>query len=470
LSTNFSIKSQTRYSHSQPWQPGQEVEILITDVADSGDGVGRINQQVVFVPQTVTGDRVWVRLVQIKRQYMRGKLLKILSPSAHRVRPSCIVADKCGGCQWQHIAYSHQLEIKQHQVVQALQRIGQFADPPVDPILPTEPSLQYRNKATYPLERSPTGQIKAGYYRQGSHKVVNINQCPIQNQALDPLLADIKKDIQKLGWSIYHEKQHKGDIRYLSVRVGIRTGEILLTLVTTHNALKNLEEQANIWMQQYPNLVGVCVNVNQKRTNTIFGKHTYTIAGRSYLQEIFAGYRYNLQTDTFFQVNTATAEALLQEIENSLPAAANLLVDAYCGVGTFTLPLSQRVQRAIAIEIQPEAIALAQQNAAQNHLTNIEFYDSKVESLLPQLQQTPDIVLLDPPRKGCDRTVIETLRQIQPTSIVYVSCKAATLARDLQLLCQDGTYRLQRVQPADFFPQTSHVECAAFLVKNTTSQ
>ncbi|WP_071516935.1 23S rRNA (uracil(1939)-C(5))-methyltransferase RlmD [Geitlerinema sp. PCC 9228] len=463
------MKSQTWNNHDHRWQPGQQVEILITDVADSGDGVGRVNQQVVFVPQTVTGDRVWVRLVQIKRQYMRGKLLQILSPSPHRVRPSCIVADKCGGCQWQHIAYSHQLEIKQHQVVQTLQRIGKLTDPPVDPILPTEPSLHYRNKATYPLEMSSTGQIKAGYYRQGSHKVVNINQCPIQDSGLDPLLAGIKQDIQKLGWQIYEEKQHQGEIRYLSVRVGSRTGEILLTLVVTHTALKNLEKQANLWMQQYPNLVGVCANINKKRTNTILGKHTDTIAGRSYLQEIFAGYRYNLRSDTFFQVNTATAEALLQEMEKTLPASAELLVDAYCGVGTFTLPLSQRVQRAIAIEMQPEAIELAKQNAAQNHLTNIEFYDSKVEALLPQLQQTPDIVLLDPPRKGCDRSVIETLRQIQPTHIVYVSCKVATLARDLQLLCQDGIYRLQRVQPADFFPQTSHVECAAFLVKNTAS-
>ena len=448
------------------WQQGQLVEVMITDLNDTGEGVGRLEGRVVFVPDTVVGDRVLVRLVRVKSNYANGKLHQLLEPSPHRIRPNCIVADKCGGCQWQHIDYHYQLEAKQNLVIQALEHIGGFTSPSVAPILTTDTSLAYRNKATYPLKRSATGQVQAGYYHQGSHQLINLNQCPVQDARLNPLLAEIKQDIEQLGWSVYNEERHQGRLRHLSLRIGRRTGEMLLTLVTTDWRLQNLEAQAQKWLTRYPKLVGICVNQNPNRTNVIFGDETRCIAGQPYLQEEFAGLQLQLKPETFFQVNTEVAEALLNAIVERLALKGDeILVDAYCGIGTFTLPLAQRVRQAMGLEVHPASVEQAQLNAQLNGITNVTFKTGAVETLLPQLEIRPDVVLLDPPRKGCDRAVIETLLMSAPKHIVYVSCKPATLARDLKLLCHTGGYQLAHVQPADFFPQTPHVECAAFLVR-----
>ncbi|MBD2541156.1 23S rRNA (uracil(1939)-C(5))-methyltransferase RlmD [Coleofasciculus sp. FACHB-SPT36] len=474
MSLTKSLNTGSSEAGEDLWQQGQLVEIIISDLSDSGDGVGRLGGRVVFVPDTVPGDRVRVRLVRVKPQYAHGKLDEILEASSDRIRPSCIVADKCGGCQWQHIDYQHQLEAKRNQVIQALERIGGIAQPTVDPVLAAADPLGYRNKATYPVKRSSTGQVQAGYYQKGSHHLINLNQCPVQDSRLNPLLAEVKQDIQERGWGIYDEKLHRGKIRHLGLRIGRRTGEILLTLVVKDWNLAGIDAQAQEWLTQYPQLVGVSLNCNPDRTNAIFGRETRCIAGQPYLLEEFAGLQFQVRPDTFFQVYTEQAEALLQAIADELNLQGNeVLVDAYCGIGTLTLPLAQKVKQAIGLEMQPEAVEQATLNAQLNNITNVKFYTGTVETLLPTLDVKPDIVLLDPPRQGCvssgrpkdGRDVLETLLEIQPSRIVYVSCKPATLARDLKLLCQSGAYKLTRVQPADFFPQTSHVECAAVLVR-----
>lgn len=451
------------------WQQGQLIELEITDLSDSGDGVGRFEQRVVFVPDTVTGDRVLVRLVRVKPQYANGKLHELLEPSPQRIRPHCIVADKCGGCQWQHIDYTYQAAAKQNNVIQALERIGGFNTPPVHAILAADDALSYRNKATYPLRRSQTGQVQAGYFQKGSHQIVNLNQCPIQDSRLNPLLAEVKQDLQKRGWGIYDEKLHRGKLRHFSLRIGRRTGEMLLTLVSKEGNLAGLEEQAQAWMTRYPDLVGVLLNLNPDRTNAIFGSDTRCIAGNSYLTEEFAGLKFQIRPDTFFQVNTEQAEGLLDLILKQLQLQGHeLLVDAYCGIGTLTLPLAKQVQRAIGLEVQAEAIEQAWVNATLNQIENVDFQIGTVEAVLPTLDFQPDIVLLDPPRKGCDPSVIAALLEMSPGRIVYVSCNPATLARDLKGLCQSGAYQLQSVQPVDFFPQTPHVECVAFLRRSGT--
>jgi len=449
---------------------GNLVEIEIIDLSSEGDGVGRIDDRVVFVPDTVTGDRALVRLVYVKRNYARGKLDKLLIPSPYRIRPRCIVADKCGGCQWQHIEDNYQKEAKRDRLVQSLERIGGFSQPNVAPILSNDASLGYRNKATYPLGISATGKVQTGYYQRNSHQIVNLNQCPVQDPRLNPLLAEIKQDIEEQGWRIYDEKRDRGQLRHLSLRIGRRTQEMLLTLVTTDFNLAGIEKQAQIWMQRYPHLVGVCLNHNPKPTNVIFGNETKAIAGRPYLREIFAGLDLQLRPETFFQVNTEVAEALLDVIVEKLNLQGNeTLVDAYCGIGTFTLPLAKRVKQAIGIEVQSASLEQAQHNARLNQIANANFIPGKVETILPQLPTKPDIVLLDPPRKGCDRAVIDTLLKIQSSYLVYISCQPATLARDLKLLCQPGNYQLSFSQPADFFPQTTHVECVTFLRHESTN-
>jgi 23S rRNA (uracil1939-C5)-methyltransferase len=461
---NFNTDTENSDRPDAQWQQGDLVEVAIADLNDTGDGVGRVNGRVVFVPDTVPGDRVLVRLVRVKSQYAHGKLYQLLEPSPHRIRPSCIVADKCGGCQWQHINYDYQLQAKRTQVIQALERIGGFSNFPVDSVLAAPAALGYRNKATYPLGKSTTGLVQAGYYQKGSHHLINLNQCPLQDSRLNPLLAQVKQDIQQRGWQVYDERHHKGKVRHLALRIGRRTGEMLLTLVVKDWDLPGIEQQAGEWLKHYPGLVGVSLNRNKERTNVIFGTQTRCIAGKPYLLEQFAGLIFQVRPDTFFQVYTESAEALLQVIMQQLCLQGDeILVDAYCGIGTLTLPLAQRVRQAIGIEEQTAAVEQAQLNAQLNGITNATFQAGQVEKLLPKLGIVPNIVLLDPPRSGCDRTVIDTLLQALPDRIVYISCKVATLARDLKLLCQTGKYHLSRVQPVDFFPQTSHVECAAFL-------
>jgi 23S rRNA (uracil1939-C5)-methyltransferase len=451
------------------WQQGDTLELTITDLSSSGDGLGRWQDRVVFVPDTVPGDEIRVRLVQAKPTFARGKVRQLLKPSADRVRAACMVADKCGGCHWQAVGYPAQLAAKQEQVIAALTRIGKFDDPPVLPILASGQPLSYRNKATYPLARSPEGQVKAGYFRKGSHKLVNLNQCPVQDERLNPLLAEIKQDIQARGWSIYNENRHMGRLRHLGLRVGRRTGQLLITLVSTAPNLKDIELQAQEWMERYPDLVGVCVNLNPEKTNAIFGAETIVIDGVPYVEEIFAGLRFRIHATTFFQVNTEQAERVLQIILDELQLTGEeTLVDAYCGVGTLTLPLAQKAKRCIGLEVQPEAVAQGLTNAGLNGIDNVEFRAGDVGELLPKtvdsLSAPLDIVVLDPPRKGCDRTVLDALIALKPPRIAYMSCDPATLARDLQILRDEGGYRLTKMQPADFFPQTPHVECVAFLV------
>jgi 23S rRNA (uracil1939-C5)-methyltransferase len=448
---------------------GDRIELEITDLNQTGEGVGRYQGQVIFVPDTAPGDRLIARIVRVKRHYAEAKLLELLTPSPWRIRPRCLVADKCGGCQWQHLSDEYQSQTKFNQLVHTLERIGQVKNPPVLPLLPTGFPLGYRNKATYPLKRSETGTVQAGYYRPGSHQLINLNQCPVQDERLNPLLTEIKQDIGERGWSIYNEAKHQGKLRHLSLRIGRRTGEILLTLVSTDGELSNLEAQAQTWLERYPNLVGVALNVNASPTNVIFGPLTRTIAGKSYLSEVFAGLTYHLKADTFFQVNTEAAENLLGFIVEHLNLqGGETLLDAYCGIGTFTLPLARQIRHAYGIESQSEAIAQAQHNAQINQIENVTFCAAKVEEMLPQVDFPLDIVLLDPPRKGCHPQVLEQLIRLHPQQIVYVSCQGATLARDLQYLRQKGGYSLNLVQPSDFFPQTVHLECAAFLSQGDT--
>ena len=465
---NAKVKAAEVWPEEAPepkWQQGEIIKLSITDLSNTGDGVGRWDNRVVFVPNTVPGDEMRVKLTKVKATHGFGIPAGIVTASPDRVRPACIVADKCGGCQWQAVSYEAQLAAKHRLVTDALVRIGKLENVQVDPVMAAEQQLNYRNKATYPVVKSQIKTVKAGYYRRGSHTVVNLNQCPVQDERLDPLLAEVKQDIQDREWKIYDEHHHKGHIKHLSLRVGQRTGQVLLTLVSRSVKLKGIHEQAQQWLERYSNVVGVLVNLNWKKTNAIFGSDTYSIAGQSYLEEEFAGLTFQVQPTTFFQVNTTQAERLLSEVQKELALTGEeVIVDAYCGVGTFTLPLAKQAKHCIGLESFMGSVTQAEKNAVLNNIENVSFAVGDVGTTLPNVEMSPDIVLMDPPRKGCEPEVLEALRTMKPQRIVYISCNPATLARDLKMLCEDDTYQIARIQPADFFPQTSHVECAAFLV------
>jgi 23S rRNA (uracil1939-C5)-methyltransferase len=450
---------------------GQKITLTIDDLADSGDGVGRYENIAIFVPNTVPGDRLEVKLEFVKKNFANASVQKILEPSSDRVRPKCIVADKCGGCQWQAVSYPAQLRTKQNIVLQALQRIGGFnpqvLEKLISPIISAEEGLHYRNKASYPLAKGRDGNLKAGYYQKGSHKIVNLNQCPAQDIRLDPMLEELKLDIHNQCWEIYDENAHTGLLRHLGLRIGRNTGEVLITLVTRDWDVPNLESFAQKWLERYPKVVGVILNCNPEKTNAIMGRESRCIAGKDYLLEKFAGLTFRLRADTFFQVYTEQAEKMLKVIETELHLeGTEILLDAYAGIGTIALPLAEQVKQAIAIEIQPQATAQGKLNAELNGIDNVVFHTGKVEDLISTLDLQPDIVILDPPRKGCELSVIQYLREHAPDRLVYVSCNPATQARDLKLLCEGDRYHITRIQPIDFFPQTSHVEAIAFLQRS----
>ena len=452
-------------------QQGQKITLDIDNLADSGDGVGRYENIAIFVPNSVPGDRIAAKLEFVKKNFAHASIERVVRPSRDRVRPSCIVADKCGGCQWQAVSYPAQLETKQNLVLQALQRIGGFDQDLlaelVSPIVGAAESLHYRNKVTYPLATGKDGNLKAGYYQKGSHKIVNLNQCPAQDVRLDPMLAELKMDIHNQCWEIYDENTHTGLLRHLGLRIGRHTGEILITIVARDWEVPNLVNFAQVWLERYDKVVGVILNCNPDKTNAIFGRESRCIAGKDYLLEKFAGLTFRLRGDTFFQVYTEQAERMLKIIEAELNLeGTEILLDAYAGIGTIALPLAEQVKQAIAIEIQPQATAQGKLNAELNGIDNVVFHTGKVEELIDTLDIHPDIVILDPPRKGCEPEVIKYLRDKSPDRLVYVSCNPATQARDLKLLCEGDRYQLTRIQPIDFFPQTSHVEAIAFLEKS----
>lgn len=436
----------------------------VTALAAGGDGLARREDgYVIFVPDGVPGDRLEVRLTHVKKGHAFGKLLRVLEPSADRVRPPCIVADRCGSCQWQAVDYQRQLAAKADQVRDALERLGGFVSPPVQPVLAqtTGHRFGYRNKSTFPIGRNPKGELAVGYYRKDSHRIVNLHGCPVQDPRLDPLLVAARETIRCMDWQPYDEATHTGMIRHLGLRIGERTGERLLTFVVREDRLPGIEEAARRLMDALPTLVGVCLNVNPRRGNTIFGEHTRCVAGRSYLEEVFDGFTFRIEPTTFFQICTAQAEVMARlVVDLADPRADETLVDAYCGIGTLTLPLARRAGQVIGIENHPRSIEQARFNAGANGLSNCRFELGTVESRLADFPA--DLVTLDPPRRGCDPRALAAILAHRPRRVVYVSCNPATLARDLSILSTGG-YELNVVQPVDLFAQTHHVESVARL-------
>ncbi|MDM7952151.1 MAG: 23S rRNA (uracil(1939)-C(5))-methyltransferase RlmD [Cyanobium sp. CZS 25K] len=449
---------------------GDKLQIEITDLGHDGQGVGRHGGQVVFVSGALPGDTVQVRLQVVARRHLVGELQRVLTPSPERRRPPCILADNCGGCSLQPLEDGAQAAWKQRSLEQTLQRIGGLSAP-VRPLLVAESTLGYRNRAVIPLERRADGRLRAGYYRRGTHRIVNMARCPVLDPRIDALIAPLKADLEASDWPV---DRHGGDpqaeegpgLRHLGLRVGVATGELLLTLISSHDDLPGLDAMADAWRQRWPQLVGVCLNLQPLPTNRLMGEETRAIRGREWLHESFAGLRFRIAADTFFQVNTRQAERLVPYLMEALgpgPGDGTLL-DAYCGIGTYSLPLAAAGWHVSGVELHPRAVAMARLNAAANELeARAQFEQADVPQVLEERLQGMTALVLDPPRKGLSPAATAAILAAPPSRIAYVSCDPAALARDLAQLCGSGLYRLNWVQPIDFFPNTSHVEALAAL-------
>ncbi|MFM2081282.1 MAG: rRNA ((1939)-C(5))-methyltransferase RlmD [Cyanobacteriota bacterium] len=442
---------------------GQVLELDIDGLGHDGRGVGRWRETVVFVPGALPGERVSVRVRRLARRHLEADLIGVDRASEERCRPACILADRCGGCSLQHCAPAAQMRFKSDQVHQALRRIGQL-EAVVEPIWGTDEPLGYRNRALIPLERTGEGVLRAGYYRRGSHRIVNMNRCPVLDPRIEGLIAPLKADLEASGWPVDVNLTAGGGLRHLGLRVGHHSGEVLITLISSHDRLPGLETLAEQWRRRWPQVVGVGLNLQPKASNVVLGAETRCIHGRPWLRERFAGIDLQIAADTFFQVNTPQAERLVPLLAEFLqPGPETPLLDAYCGIGTFSLPLAAAGSPVLGLEVHAGSVAQAAAAAERHGLAAARFEQADVAAVLADRLTGMAGLLVDPPRKGLSEETLAAIERGLPPRIAYISCNPATLARDLGQLCGSGRYRLRRVQPVDFFPQTSHVECLALL-------
>ena len=454
--------------HSDP-VPGLVITVTGEDLDLRGNGIARWQNWVIVVPFLLPGEVARVQLQQRKRSQWFARRTESLLPATDSRRPPCILANDCGGCTLQHLEDTSQEAWKQQQLQKSLLKIGGM-DRQTDPRITSQGNpLGYRNRALIPLHRDAEGKLRMGYYRRGSHRIVNLNHCPVLDPRLDALLEPIKHDLQESGWPADADLHNGDGLRHLGLRLGVRSGDILLTLVSSTDDLDGLRGLARHWCERWPQVRGVTLNLQPQRNNRVLGDTTHLLCGEGQIEERFAGVSLMLGTTTFFQVNTLQAEAAVERLCEWLTerAGPTSVIDAYCGIGTIALPLALKGHRVLGLELHKASVDQARLNAARNHLEQAQFKAGDVKSLLADALPGHEALVVDPPRKGLDPDVVDQILACPPTWMAYLSCDPATLARDLKRLTEpEGPYAVEALQPVDFFPQTTHLECLALLRRN----
>ncbi|RUS43282.1 23S rRNA (uracil(1939)-C(5))-methyltransferase RlmD [Cohnella sp. AR92] len=469
-----------------PVETGQIVPLDIQGLTHEGEGVGRVEGYTLFVRGAVPGDRVRAEVVSIGKSFGRARLVELLAASPDRIAPPCEIYNTCGGCQLQHWSYEAQLRWKQQHVLDNLARIGKLPvvayDPegsvPVDengrpsavvrPVIGMEEPWRYRNKAQVPIGYSRAGGLVGGFFEQGTHDIVDMDACLIQQEPNEESVRLVKRIARSLGYSAYDRETGRGLLRHVVVRHAEATGERMVVLVTNGKDLPHADELVGLIQESVPGVKSICQNVNTARTPVVFGDETRVLWGNDVIYDDIGDIRFAISARSFFQVNPAQTERLYRSaVEYAALTGEETVIDAYCGIGTISLFLARHARRVYGVEIVPEAIEDARRNAVLNVINNAEFAVGDAGVVMPRWQAegvSPDVIVVDPPRKGCDPALLETMLQLRPERIVYVSCNPSTLARDLRVL-EDGGYRTVEVQPVDMFPHTAHVECCSLLVR-----
>ena len=448
-----------------PVKPNEIYTLAIRDLGIHGEGIGSVEGFTLFVPGALPGETVKAVIVTVKKSYATGKLISIEKTSTERCQPECPVYASCGGCQISHMTYKGQLSIKEQRVKDVMVRIGGSHEAVVKPIIGAAHPWNYRNKMAIPVSQVTGGAI-LGYYRQGSHQVVPIDNCDIQEEENNRLLRFAQGFMTRHNISGYNEKSRKGSIRHIMGRVG-DNGEVMAVIVTATPTLP----LADLWVKEMqkllPEVVSIYHNVQSHPGNAILGKEIHHLWGKKALTASLCGISFEVSPFSFFQVHKAQAEILYEKaLEKADLQGGETVIDAYCGTGTISLCLAKKAGRVIGIEIVKEAIEDAKKNAAFNHIENTEFYAADAGKLMPKLYKEglrPDVIVMDPVRAGCSEEVLIAAAGMHPSRIVYVSCNPATFARDAKILTDLG-YDIKEVQPVDMFPQTMHVETVSLLV------
>ncbi|WPC41620.1 23S rRNA (uracil(1939)-C(5))-methyltransferase RlmD [Clostridium sp. JS66] len=447
----------------------EEYDMNITGMGYEGEGVGKINDFTVFVPGALLNERVKVKIVKVNKNFAFAKLVEVIEASEHRTEPVCSIYKRCGGCQLQHYSYQAQLDFKKQRVKDCIERIGKLKISELilhDTIGMNDP-YRYRNKVQLPVGEK-SGEVNIGFYAQRTHEIINMDTCNIQHEAADEVLKLIKSWMKKYNIKPYNEQLHTGTIRHIMVRKAFKTNEVMVVVVTRSNELTHKEELVEMLLESKENIVSIIQNVNSKKTNVILGIECITLWGKDNISDYIGDFKFNISPLSFFQVNPVQTEILYNKALQYASLTGNETVfDAYCGTGTISLFLSQRAKKVYGIEIVPQAIENAKINAKQNNINNAEFIVGESEKVIPELIKSgvkADVVVVDPPRKGCEKKLLEAMAEMAPERIVYVSCDPGTLARDLNILDELG-YKTVDVQPVDMFPQTSHVETVVKLYR-----
>ena len=457
-------KQRSPHEQQQPC-PGQVVEVTGTDLNRHGHGLARWNGWVLIVPDLLPGERAQVQIQQKWRSQWLARNVQTLQTVPGRRDPPCSQAKDCGGCSLQHLGDDDQVSLKQSQLTETFKRLAKIKHPLKPLLASTERSLGYRNRALIPLRRHENGELQMGYYKRGSHKIVDIDKCPVLDQRLEKYLLPLKNDIEANQWPADSDLISGDGLRHLGLRIGQNTGQVLITLVSSVHKLEGLIQQAQTWCNRWPEVVGVTINIQPAKNNLVLGDKTRLLAGQQEIEEYFCGLRLMLSTTTFFQVNTIQAQKIVTMLCQWLSRnnAVNV-IDAYCGIGTISLPLVAAGASVVGLEIHENSIQQAKRNASINNLLNSNFISGDVGANLESQLPHCDALIVDPPRKGLNQNVIENILNNPPRLVGYLSCDPTTLARDLNyLLSPGGVYEIEELQPIDFFPQTTHVECLALL-------
>jgi 23S rRNA (uracil1939-C5)-methyltransferase len=441
--------------------------VEITGLTHEGQGVGKLDGFVVFVDGALLGEVVDVKIIKQTKSYAVGSVVRLQRPSEKRVEPFCPAFDKCGGCSIQHMSYDAQLEFKTDTVRQNLKRIGGLDNLQVKNAIGMEQPFHYRNKVQYPVGTCGS-DVVIGFYEKGSHNIIESKECNIQPEESNDI-RDIVRDFFKAnGISIYNEKTGKGFLRHVMVRKGFKTNELMVVLVVNGKKVPKADQLVKLLCDKYENIKSIVVNVNTKNTNIILGDKNTCIYGQEYISDYIGRYKFNISPLSFFQVNPVQTEVLYNKALEYAGLTGNETVfDLYCGIGTISLFLSEKAKKVIGVEIVPDAIADAKRNAELNGILNVEFLVGEAETVIPKLYEEgtrADVVVVDPPRKGCEEGLLKTLVDMQPQRIVYVSCNPSTLARDVKFLCENG-FEAKCVQPVDMFPWTGHVEATILMTR-----
>ena len=436
----------------------------IVDIGQGGVGVGKYEGFTVFVEGGLLQDKVKVKISKSKKNYAVGDIVEIIEKSPFRVDRICSDELKdCGGCQIQELNYNKQLELKTNEVKQVVARIGKLENVDIHETMGMENPCRYRNKAQFPIQNI-NGEPAIGFYKKKSHDVIPTDMCVIQHDINDKIIKIIKTYIQAYNISIYNENTHTGVLRHLVTKVGFTTNEVMVVLVANGTNLPHLNELASILEENIPGFKTLVLNVNKAKTNVILGKENKVIYGNGKINDYIGDLVFEISPLSFFQVNPIQTEVLYNKaLEYAELKENDTVFDIYCGIGTISLFLAQKATKVYGIEIVEDAIKDAKINAKLNNLNNVEFYVGKAEEVVPKMYsegKTANVVMVDPPRKGCDEKVLDTIVSMQPDRVVYVSCNPSTLARDLAYLDERG-YKCVEIQPVDMFPHTMHVECVA---------